>query len=94
MPSSRFIKPVAFFVLLSSIVTLSLPNLQSASIVVAQESPASNGAWLDSQPVNWNRRMSGLPRHALPRFQPAAGQSRRQCARSRRVDTLWRCAVL
>ncbi len=62
MHNPRFIKPLALIVLLPPIATLSLLTLTSASIIGAQESARPDGSWLDRPPMNWNRRMSGLPR--------------------------------
>lgn len=55
MTCLSFMKLVAFVALLPAAETFSLSELMMTSA-------SSDGSWLDRAPVNWNRKMSGLPR--------------------------------
>ena len=76
MPDLHFVKPIAFFAVLSTVVTFSWLKLPIVSTVSAQQSARPNGLWLDHTPVNWNRRMSGLPR---PVSSTGAAEVRTRC---------------
>jgi len=59
-----------------SIAVIGLLQLVIASEAIAQQSARSNDSWLDREPMNWNRRMSGLPRPVSP---ASAAEARTRC---------------
>jgi hypothetical protein len=76
MMKRSFMEPVALAALLLFSAPYLPPKITAASTSGPEQSAPARDSWLDRAPVNWNRRMSGLPR---PVSSISAADARLRC---------------